>query len=100
MLDSALSCMLEGRHLAEMNSDLMKNNHPELHSKFWSQLQMLLKRMLAVALSASGNKPPPQPAPLSNRSVDAGKLRELYKKSLRSTDFGELQAMHSLWNSC
>lgn len=98
MLDSALSCLLDGRHLPETNSESLRNNHPELHSKFWSQLQMLLKNMLAVALSASGNKPSSQPAPVSNRSVDAGKLRELYKRSLKSTDFSELQCMYSLWN--
>ncbi|KAH7524978.1 hypothetical protein FEM48_Zijuj06G0176500 [Ziziphus jujuba var. spinosa] len=99
MLESALCCMLEGRHLPETNLESLKINHPELHSKFWSQLQTLLKKMLAVALSASGNKPPSQPAPVSNRSVDAGKLRELYKISLKSSNFSQLHAMYSLWIS-
>lgn len=60
---------------------------------------MLLKKMLAVALAASGNKPPPQPFPVCNRSVDVGKLRELYKISLKSIDFSQLHAMCSLWIS-
>lgn len=100
MLEAALSCMLEGRHLSEANPDSVRINYPELHCKFWSQLQMLLKKMLYMALSATGsNSPASKPTPASNRFLDAGKLRELYKRSLVPDDFSQLHAMYSLWTS-
>ncbi|XP_062163942.1 uncharacterized protein LOC133870752 [Alnus glutinosa] len=101
MLESALSRMLEGRHISEKDSDSFRTNYPEIHAKFWRQLQMLLKKMLAVTTSASANKSSPvsQPNQVSNKAGDAGKLRELYKMSLKSTDMSELHAMHALWTS-
>ncbi|KAL5778903.1 hypothetical protein ACOSQ2_009640 [Xanthoceras sorbifolium] len=100
MMESALSCLLEGHHISETFSGSLSTDYQELNAKFWNQLQMLLKRMLSMALSTSTNKSSPitQPNP-SNRSGDAVKLRELYKMSLKSTDLSDLHAMHSLWTS-
>ena len=93
--------MLEGRHISEKDLDSFRTNHPDIHAKFWSQLQMLLKKMLAVTSSAGANKSSPvsQPNQVSNKAGDAVKLRELYKMSLKSTDMCELHAMHVLWTS-
>ncbi|KAK2659281.1 hypothetical protein Ddye_005814 [Dipteronia dyeriana] len=99
MMESALSCLLEGRHISDTFSGSLSTDYPELNAKFWNQLQLVLKRMLSMALSISTNKSViAQPNPL-NRSADAGKLRELYKMSLKSTDLSDLQAMHCLWAS-
>lgn len=101
MLESALVCMLEGRHISETKSDSFGTDYHEVCAKFWGQLQMLLKKMLAMALSANTNKSSAvaQPTPASNRHGDSGKLRELYKMSLKSTDLSQLHAMHALWTS-
>ncbi|GAV66050.1 hypothetical protein CFOL_v3_09561 [Cephalotus follicularis] len=99
MLESALSRLFEGRHISEANSDSLRLDYPELHTKFWSQLQMLLKKMLAATLATSKSKSSiAQPSP-SNMSEDSGKLAELYKMSLKSTDLCQLHAMHALWIS-
>lgn len=97
-LESALSLLLEGRNISENKS--LSNNNPEICAKFWSQLQMLLKSMLATTRSTKTNKSSvsPQQTPL-NKSVDANKLRELYKISLKSTNFSQLHDMHRLWAS-
>ncbi|XP_051123708.1 uncharacterized protein LOC127246405 isoform X2 [Andrographis paniculata] len=96
LLESALTQLLEGRHVSE-NCSLSEEN-PELCAKFWSQLQMLLKNMLAMTRSTKANKHPlnPHPSPMS-KYADAKKLAELYKISLKLADFKELQRMHSLW---
>lgn len=96
MLESALVRLLEGRHVSGNTSLLDKN--PEICAKFWSQLQTLLKSMLSMARSTKANKHPvnPNQAPAS-KSGDAKKLSELYKMSLKSTDFSQLHKMHSLW---
>ncbi|XAR62665.1 hypothetical protein NMG60_11017511 [Bertholletia excelsa] len=102
MLESALGHLLEGRHVCEeKNSDSFKNENPELCAKFWSQLQTVLKRMLAVTLSASANKTSQscQQNQSSSRCGDVGKLRELYKMSLKSTDLSQLHPMHCMWIS-
>ena len=104
MLESALSCLLEGRYLSsETDSDYLPSINSEVHAKFWNQLQMVLKKMLAVTLSANGNKfpfsQPRQLQTISNRSADAEKLRELYKMSLKCTELSQLGAMHTLWTS-
>ncbi|GMI90737.1 hypothetical protein like AT1G35660 [Hibiscus trionum] len=100
MLD-ALSRLLEARHVPEAFADSFSMEYPELHAKFWSQLQALLKKMLATNLSVNSNKSSSdnQSATASNRSGDAEKHRELYKMSLKSTDMRQLHAMHSLWSS-
>lgn len=99
MLESALSRLLDGRYISgETISDSLRNLNSEVLSKFWSQLQMVLKSMLAAALSESTNRssPAPHPGVPSNRFQDVGKLRELYKMSLQSTDLNQLHAMHKL----
>ncbi|XP_065881613.1 uncharacterized protein [Euphorbia lathyris] len=100
ILESSLSRMLEGRYISETISDSFASDYPEIHGRFWDHLQTLLKKMLtsivsantdrssaAVQLSSSSNKP------------DTGKLKELYKMSLKSTDFSQLHAMNALWTS-
>ncbi|OMO59516.1 Tetratricopeptide-like helical [Corchorus capsularis] len=102
MLESALSRLLEGRHVSEALSDSFRTDYPELHAKFWSQLQMVLKKMLVVNSSVnSTNKPSSdtQPTTTSNRSGDSIKLRELYKMSLTSNNSSQLHAMYTLWSS-
>ncbi|KAL6202685.1 hypothetical protein ACLB2K_026390 [Fragaria x ananassa] len=104
MLESAVSCLLEGRYLSsETDSNFLKSVDSEVHAKFWNQLQMVLKKMLVVTLSAGGNKfsvsQPRQLQTISNRSGDAEKLRELYKISLKCTELSQLGAMHTLWTS-
>ncbi|KAL7208888.1 hypothetical protein ACSBR1_030593 [Camellia fascicularis] len=101
MLESALTHLLEGHRLSEdTNSDSFKNENADVYAKFWSQLQMLLKRMLAMTLSANANKSSVSSQQTqSNRSGDVAKLRELYKMSLKSTEFSQLHAMHQLWTS-
>lgn len=96
LLESALARLLEGRDVSGNTSLLDKN--PEICAKFWSQLQTLLKSMLSTARSTKVNKHPvnPNQAPAS-KSGDAKKLSELYKMSLKSTDFSQLHKMHSLW---
>ncbi|KAL2538876.1 hypothetical protein Fot_20267 [Forsythia ovata] len=98
LLESALSCLLEGRNVSGSKS--LSNDNPQICVKFWSQLQMLLKSMLATTRSTKANKSSvsPQQTPL-NKLVDANKLRELYKISLKSTDFCQLHDMHRLWAS-
>ncbi|KAJ6297310.1 hypothetical protein OIU78_022948 [Salix suchowensis] len=101
VLESALARMLEGRHISDAVSDCFGTDYPEIHAKFWGQLQMLLKKMLSLALSANANKPAAfaQPTPTPSKFGDAGKLRELYKISLKSSNLSQLHAMHTLWTS-
>ncbi|MBA0808537.1 hypothetical protein Gohar_024267 [Gossypium harknessii] len=100
MLD-ALSRLLEARYVSEAFADIFSTEYPELHAKYWNQLQTVLKKMLAVNLSVNSNKSSTETvsATTSNRSGDAGKLRELYKMSLKSTDIRQLHAMYSVWSS-
>ncbi|XP_074279546.1 uncharacterized protein LOC141604891 isoform X2 [Silene latifolia] len=96
MLETALSCLLEGRHVSE--KPLSENPENEVYTKFWRQLQMLLKTMLASSLPRSQNKTASTPSsPSSKRTGDIEKLKELYRMSLKSTDFRQLDFMHSLW---
>ncbi|KAK6939760.1 hypothetical protein RJ641_029291 [Dillenia turbinata] len=102
MLESALSRLLEGRHLCEESESCpVRNDDPEAYTKFWSELQAVLKKMLTGALAATGNKSStaPQPTSSSNRAADISKLKELYKMSLKCTDFSRLHSMHKLWIS-
>ncbi|XP_010478954.1 PREDICTED: uncharacterized protein LOC104757866 [Camelina sativa] len=92
MLESALTRLLEGRHIPKTYAESLRTEDPELYTKFWAQLQMVLKRMLALSLPASKSQ-------TCGRSEDSRKLRELYKASLKSTNLGELNAMHVLWTS-
>nr|KYP48934.1 Erythroid differentiation-related factor 1 [Cajanus cajan] len=99
VLESALAHMLEGRHVSDTNDDTFSISYPELHAKYWSQLQMLLKKMLTTTLSSSANKSPSQPSSTSSRFGDGGKIRELYKMSLKGTDMAQLHKMYTLWTS-
>uniref|UniRef100_A0A1J3JP34 Erythroid differentiation-related factor 1 n=1 Tax=Noccaea caerulescens TaxID=107243 RepID=A0A1J3JP34_NOCCA len=95
MLESALSRLLEGRHISKTYAESLRTEDPELYLKFLAQLQMVLKRMLALSLPGEGaNK-----SHNSGRSGDSGKLRELYKTSLKSTSLSDLNTMHILWTS-
>ncbi|XWS21909.1 hypothetical protein CRYUN_Cryun30bG0096400 [Craigia yunnanensis] len=101
MILDALSHLLEACHVSKAFSNLFRTDYPELHTKFWSQLETLLKKMLAVNLSVSSNKSTSDTqSTTSNRfDGDAGKLRELYKMSLISTDLSQFHAMYTLWSS-
>nr|VDD60337.1 unnamed protein product [Brassica oleracea] len=89
MLETALSCLLEGRHISETHAGSLRTKDPELYSKFWAQSQMVLKRMLTLSIPAEG----------ANKSQSSGKLRELYKTSLKSISLSDLNAMHALWTT-
>lgn len=101
ILESALSQLLEGRHaVGESNADVSGNEqHPEVQTKFWEQLQVLLKKMLAMALAGNSNKSPVMQSIPANRSADAEKLRVLYRMSLKSSGLCQLHSMHKLWTS-
>lgn len=94
-LESALTCMLEARHVPV---DALGKDNPKICDKYWSQLQMLLKKMLSVSLCPTKSSANSQHS-ASSKSADAGKLKELYKMSLKYTDFSQLQVMHDLWTS-
>lgn len=98
MLESALARLLEGRDISENTSLLDKN--PAVCAKFWSQLQTVLKSMLSTARGTKANKHPINSNHTSaSKSGDAKRLSELYKMSLKSTDFRQLHKMHSLWKA-
>lgn len=99
MLESALAHMLEGRHVSDTNADTFSTSYPELHAKYWGQLQVLLKKMLATVLSSSANKSESQTSSTSNRFGDGRKIRELYKMSLKGNDMVQLHNMYNLWIS-
>ncbi|KAF8404225.1 hypothetical protein HHK36_009107 [Tetracentron sinense] len=102
ILESALSRLLEGRYVSGGPiADSLSNDDAKVHAKFWSQLQILLKRMLVVAPSGSTNKSSvePQSTLTNNRSADIGKLKELYRMLLKPIDLSQLDAMYELWTS-
>lgn len=99
MLESALAHMLEGRHISDTNVDTFSTSYPELHAKYWGQLQVLLKKMLASVLLSSANKSLCQPSSTSSRFGDSQKIKELYKMSLKGTDMVQLHTMYNLWIS-
>lgn len=99
MLEASLSRLLDGRQISETTSNALKASHPEIHAKFWGQLQTLLKNMLASTLAASGSKSPAHTVSIPSKPGDAAKLKELYRMSLTSTEFSQLHVMHSLWIS-
>ncbi|XP_019433065.1 PREDICTED: uncharacterized protein LOC109339960 [Lupinus angustifolius] len=100
MMESALANMLEGRLVSDTNVDTFSTNYPELHAKYWSQLQMLLKKMLATTLSSNANKSSlSQSSSTFTRFGEGGKIRELYKMSLKGADMVQLYAMYDLWIS-
>ncbi|VVA91902.1 unnamed protein product [Arabis nemorensis] len=78
VLESALSRFLEGRHISKED---------ELSKKFWTQLQKILKQMLAFSVVAGESK--------------TVKLKKLYLTSLKPTSqsTSDLNAMHLTWTS-
>lgn len=99
MLDTALAHLLEGRHVVEANEDYSNDMNLDIKPKFWSQLQSLLKRMLAGSLpSNTGRVASVSQASTSNRT-EAAKLKEMYRLSLKSSTLGQLHALHQLWVS-
>ncbi|GAB2251943.1 hypothetical protein Droror1_Dr00004790 [Drosera rotundifolia] len=95
MLESALTCLLDGR-MASSHSKSIQSSNPEIYTKFWSLLQKVLLKILqfstASASASSINL-------ASKRSVAADKVKELYKTSLKSTGFNQLHTMYDLWSS-
>ncbi|WOK96418.1 hypothetical protein Cni_G05125 [Canna indica] len=100
MLEAALVHLLEGRHVVEADKDYSCDKAPEIKAKFWNQLQALLKSMLAVWLSGSTSRTGVSgQAQRCSRGGDAGKLKEMYRISLKSTSLQELHVIHKLWTS-
>ncbi|TVU36338.1 hypothetical protein EJB05_18270 [Eragrostis curvula] len=97
MLETALTHLLEGRHVVEANEDHSSDVDLDIKPKFWSQLQSLLKSMLAASLPSSTGRLA-SVGQASNRG-DAAKLKEMYRLSLKSTSLGQLHALHKLWVS-
>lgn len=108
MLETALSHLLKGCFVSDKAiPETLRNDFAEMYAKFWSQLQTLLKKMLAMALSASSNSRSSSSSSNNNNnnnsqqslSGDVVKLRELYKMSLKSTELHQLSEMHRFWTS-
>lgn len=99
MLETALVHLLEGRQVVETNEDYSDDVDLDIKPKFWSQLQSLLKRMLAASLpSSTGRVASVGQAGPSNRG-EAAKLKEMYRLSLKSSSLGQLHELHKLWIS-
>lgn len=100
MLESALSQLLEGRHAVGKSNDGYSCNAQEadVEVKFWAQLQIHLKNMLVAARPRYPNKSSPV-SQAANRAADAGKLKELYRMSLKSAGLSQLHDMYELWAS-
>lgn len=95
MLESALSQLLEGRHVVgKSNNDFST----EVDVKLWAQLQTLLKNMLTAARPGCPNKSSVL-SQAANRAADAGKLKELYRMSLKPAGLSQLHDMYELWAS-
>eukprot|EP00268_Persea_americana_P039825 TRINITY_DN39473_c0_g1_i2.p1 TRINITY_DN39473_c0_g1~~TRINITY_DN39473_c0_g1_i2.p1 ORF type:complete len:1469 (-),score=289.01 TRINITY_DN39473_c0_g1_i2:144-4550(-) len=100
MLESALSQLLEGRHVVGKSNDDFSGDaqHTEVDVKFWAQLQTLLKNMLTAARPGCPNKSSVL-SQAANRAADAGKLKELYRMSLKPAGLSQLHDMYELWAS-
>ncbi|KAJ9560319.1 hypothetical protein OSB04_005479 [Centaurea solstitialis] len=100
MLELALNSLLEGRHVP-VDRVTLQTEDCRVYERFWSQLQMVLKRMLAVALPATEKKTAAASQQTANalQPGDVKKLKELYRLSLKETDFSQLHAIHRLWVS-
>uniref|UniRef100_A0A1D1YE88 Erythroid differentiation-related factor 1 n=2 Tax=Anthurium amnicola TaxID=1678845 RepID=A0A1D1YE88_9ARAE len=95
MLESALRHLLEGRRVAEEESeDILCGQDDHIQEKFWNHLQALLKTMLLVA---SQNKFGSPGHAADGRNV--AKLKEMYRMSLKSTHLCQLHGMYRLWIS-
>ncbi|KAI3736715.1 hypothetical protein L2E82_26699 [Cichorium intybus] len=98
MLESAFNSLLEGRHVPVDRITVQKEDC-RVYERYWSQLQMILKSMVAVTLPAATKKPVANSQQTTLPSVDLNKLKDLYRLSLKATDFTQLQAIHKLWAS-
>ncbi|XP_072999000.1 uncharacterized protein [Typha latifolia] len=101
-LEAAILHLLEGRHVVEANEDCPKDDKDlELTTKFWNQLQVLLKSMLATSLSGNTKRTgsTSQAITCNGAAGNASKLREMYRMALKSTSLVQLHAMHKLWIS-
>lgn len=94
MLETALTLLFDGRHVSEETIPrCLENDNSKIYDRFWRELQMLLKKMLAATNKSSLNS---QHSPPSN----VEKLKEMYRMSLKSSpDFTQLRTIHSLWTS-
>lgn len=101
MLEAALLNLLDGRQIVERGKDCEIDKDSQMKSKFWNKLQLLLKKMLSSSLSGGRNKTggASLPAPAAASVWDNGKLREMYRMSLKSSTFSQLHEMHKLWLS-
>ncbi|KAL0922770.1 hypothetical protein M5K25_006787 [Dendrobium thyrsiflorum] len=100
MLEAALLNLLDGRQIVERGKDCEIDKDLQMKSKFWNKLQLLLKKMLSSSLSGGRNKSGGASLPVPAASVwDNGKLREMYRLSLKSSTFSQLHEMHKLWLS-
>ncbi|XP_040379666.1 uncharacterized protein LOC102705217 [Oryza brachyantha] len=101
MLDNALMQLLDGRHLVEANEEYSNDVDLDIKPKFWSQLQSLLKNMLAAALpGGSTGRPAASVGQVNTSNIrDTAKLKEMYRLSLKSTSLGQLHALQKIWAS-
>ncbi|KAJ3678005.1 hypothetical protein LUZ60_001808 [Juncus effusus] len=100
-LEAALLHLLEARHIIQSKDDSSSSDSDlELKPKLWNQLQSLLKTMLSVSIS-SGSNTGRTGSGLSgsNKVLDCGKLKEMYRMSLKGTGFGQLHVMYDFWVS-
>ncbi|KAG9444202.1 hypothetical protein H6P81_015542 [Aristolochia fimbriata] len=100
MMESALSQLLEARHIVEeVGSNFLGEEHEEIKLKFWNQLRGLLKTYLAMAMSGNPTKSSASAQVTPTNKADVTKLRELYRMSLKPTGLSQLQTMYELWTS-
>ncbi|OEL37739.1 Erythroid differentiation-related factor 1 [Dichanthelium oligosanthes] len=99
MLETALGHLLEGRQVVEANEDYSDDVDLDIKPKFWSQLQSLLKRMLAASLPSSAGRGASIGQASTSNSGEVAKLKEMYRLSLKSSSLGQLHALHKLWVS-
>jgi hypothetical protein len=94
MLEHALMHLLEGRHVVEANEEYSNDVNLDIKPKFWTQLQSLLKSMLAASLPSSGTGRPVASAGQANTSSrgDATE-QEMYDLALKSTCLDLLKGM-------
>ncbi|KAL6840242.1 hypothetical protein ACP4OV_030052 [Aristida adscensionis] len=99
MLEASLAHLLEGRHVVEANVGYFNDVDLDIKPKFWSQLQSLLKSMLAASLSSSAGRQASVGPTNSGHRGEAAKLKEMYLLSLKSASLGQLHVLHKLWVS-
>lgn len=99
MLETALTHLLEGRHVVVGEpSDAVESDLTMIRKTFFEQLRSLLKNMLSSALGGSSNKSSDVQG-VPNRTGDVRKLREMYRISLKAVGIVQLNEMYELWAS-